>query len=317
MFCRGACDSVGRELAHAPWHVRAACVSGHALARIVHRVLGLLHRVVRFRLDHCHHVSAYEDNVGGGWQAQRVGDAWASRAAEVASASAERVRARCVSGEPADGQPVASDSSTAAKLFDVQACCHVRACARLARRARVVRACRACSARVCSCARRSAASAGAAVARPRQWRSPVRDMPLFRVTQSRLRYAMRAYTKRDVGVHKIFARRRRACAFCAVCVPRLRPTPCCSVLLSVTLQPPLRHGAQANVGIRKSQEAAKQNGSISSFSAPGRDWQHNLRCRRSAWSDGVVRDGRCKHRGRQRDGRCKYKRAVQVHAWEC
>ena len=30
---------------------------------------------------------------------------------------AERIRARCVSGEPADGQPVASDSSTAAKLL--------------------------------------------------------------------------------------------------------------------------------------------------------------------------------------------------------
>ena len=35
------------------------------------------------------------------------------------------VRARCVSGQPADGQPVASDSSTAAKLFDVSACCRV------------------------------------------------------------------------------------------------------------------------------------------------------------------------------------------------
>ena len=29
---------------------------------------------------------------------------------------AERIRARCASSEPADGQPVASDSSTAAKL---------------------------------------------------------------------------------------------------------------------------------------------------------------------------------------------------------
>ena len=65
------------------------------------------------------------------------------------------VRARCVSGQPADGQPVASDSSTAAKLFDVSACCRVRACALLASRARVVRACRACSARVCSCARQA------------------------------------------------------------------------------------------------------------------------------------------------------------------
>jgi hypothetical protein len=50
---------------------------------------------------------------------------------------------------------------------------------------------------------------------------------LCAITQSRLS-AMRAYT----GI--IFARgRRRACAFCAVHVPRLRPTPCCSVLLSV------------------------------------------------------------------------------------
>ena len=59
------------------------------------------------------------NNVGGGWHAQRVDDACASRATEVASVFAERIRARCASGEPADGQPVASDSSTAAKLFDV------------------------------------------------------------------------------------------------------------------------------------------------------------------------------------------------------
>ena len=167
---------LGIVRAHAPWRVRAAGASGHALARIVHRVIGLLHRVVRLRLDHCHHVSAYggDNNVGGGWHAQRVDDACASRAAEVASVFAKRIRARCASGEPADGQPVPSDSSTAAKLFDVSACCHVRSCAWLARRARVVCACRACSARACSCARRSAASAGVAVAR----RSPVRDMPL-------------------------------------------------------------------------------------------------------------------------------------------
>ena len=31
--------------------------------------------------------------------------------------NAERIRARCASSEPADGQPVASDSSTAAKLL--------------------------------------------------------------------------------------------------------------------------------------------------------------------------------------------------------
>ena len=42
-------------LASAPERMGAAGASGHALARIVHRVLGLLHRVVRLRLDHCHH----------------------------------------------------------------------------------------------------------------------------------------------------------------------------------------------------------------------------------------------------------------------
>ena len=40
------------------------------------------------------------------------------------------------------------------------------------------------------------------------------------------------------------------------------------------LQPPRRHGAQTNDAIRKSQETAKKNGSVSSFSAPGRAW-HN------------------------------------------
>ena len=55
-------------------------------------------------------------NGGGGWHAQHVGDTW-GRAAEMASVFVERIRARCASGEPADGQPVASDSSTAAKLL--------------------------------------------------------------------------------------------------------------------------------------------------------------------------------------------------------
>ena len=35
---------------------------------------------------------------------------------------AERVRARCASGEPADGQPVASASSITSSFCDVQAC---------------------------------------------------------------------------------------------------------------------------------------------------------------------------------------------------
>ena len=129
----------------------------HALARIVHRVLALFHGIVRFRLDHCHHVSAY-GATRRWWMActtcgRRVRVCLAS--SEGGKRIAERIRARCASGEPADGQPVASDSSTAAKLFDVSACCRVRACALLASRARVVRACRACSARVCSCARQA------------------------------------------------------------------------------------------------------------------------------------------------------------------
>ena len=86
-------------LASAPVRMGGAGASGHALARIVHRVLGLLHRVVRLRLDHCHHVSAYGDNVGGGWHAQRVGDA-SSRAAEMASVFAERF-ARQMCQQPA------------------------------------------------------------------------------------------------------------------------------------------------------------------------------------------------------------------------
>ena len=107
--------------AHAPWDVRAAGASGHALARIVHRVLGLLHRVVRFRLDHCHHVSAYEDNVGGGWHAQRVDDACASRAAQVASAlqSAFAPDVPAASRLTVSQWPVPQASHPA---FDVQAC---------------------------------------------------------------------------------------------------------------------------------------------------------------------------------------------------
>ena len=54
--------------------------------------------------------------------AKRVDGAWASRAAEEASVFAERVRARCASGEPADGQPVASASSITSSFCDVQAC---------------------------------------------------------------------------------------------------------------------------------------------------------------------------------------------------
>jgi hypothetical protein len=46
-----------------------------------------------------------------------------------------------------------------------------------------------------------------------------------------------------------------------------------SVLLrAALLQPPQRHGAQKNDAIRKRKEAAKQNGSVSSFSAQRRSW---------------------------------------------
>ena len=88
---------LGIVRAHAPWRVRAAGASGHAPARIVHCVIGLLHRVVRLRLDHCHHVSAYGGNSGAQWQAQRVclqRVCAACAAAEVASAFEARVRAR-------------------------------------------------------------------------------------------------------------------------------------------------------------------------------------------------------------------------------
>ena len=67
-------------------------------------------------------------------------------------------------------QPVASELSI--MPLDVSACCGVRISAAPATLARVQRACGVLSARVCSCARRSAANAGVAVAR----RSPVRDM---------------------------------------------------------------------------------------------------------------------------------------------
>ena len=112
-------------------------------------------------------------------------------------------------------------------------------------------------------------------ARAWQWRGEarcatclfVRKTQLQRKTQSRLS-AMRAYTgiflHADVAL-ELFA--QCACPASAL----LRAAPCCSPFRAAS---PLRHGAQANVGIRKSQEAAKQNGSISSFSTPGRGW-HN------------------------------------------
>ena len=58
------------------------------------------------------------DNGGGAWHAQRVSDACAARAAEVASAFAARVRARCACSGPADSQPKASDASTPSMHFE-------------------------------------------------------------------------------------------------------------------------------------------------------------------------------------------------------
>ena len=51
VFALLRCDSLGIVRAHAIWCLRAASASGHALARIVHRVLGHLHRAVRLRLE--------------------------------------------------------------------------------------------------------------------------------------------------------------------------------------------------------------------------------------------------------------------------
>ena len=50
LFCWDACGSLGGLGAHATWRVRAAGRGRHALARIVHRGLGLLHRVNRHRV---------------------------------------------------------------------------------------------------------------------------------------------------------------------------------------------------------------------------------------------------------------------------
>ena len=129
VFALLRCDWLGIVRAHATWRVRAASASGHALVRIIHRARGLLHRVVRFRLAHCHHVSAYGDNVGGGWHAQRVDNACASRAAEVASA----LQSAFAPDVPAASRPTVSQwpkPQASHPAFDVSACCCVSACAR-------------------------------------------------------------------------------------------------------------------------------------------------------------------------------------------
>ena len=106
-------------------------------------------------------------------QAERVDDAWASRAAE----AARHLRSVRVPDAPAASRPTASQwpvPQASHPAFDVSACCHVRIIAATATLARVQRACQAFSARVhvfvCMA---SAASAGMAVAGA----SPVRDMP--------------------------------------------------------------------------------------------------------------------------------------------
>ena len=103
----------------------------------------------------------------GEWHAQHVGGVCAARAAEVAYALKARVRARCACSRLADSLPMASDMTKPFCFLTCSACCNVRACGSLARLARVQRARRACSVRACSCAGRSAASVGVAVARPR------------------------------------------------------------------------------------------------------------------------------------------------------
>ena len=89
-----------------------------ALSRVVHRVLGFLDRVVRLHLVHCHLSAHVTMNGGGAWHVQRVSDACAARAAEVASAFAARVRAICASSAPADALQMASDASTPSMHFE-------------------------------------------------------------------------------------------------------------------------------------------------------------------------------------------------------
>ena len=79
-------------------------------------------------------------------------DACASRAAEV-RVCLRSVRALDVSAQPAGGQPVASDSSTAAKLFACERVPRESMCIAGEARARVLRAWRARGGRVCAGAR--------------------------------------------------------------------------------------------------------------------------------------------------------------------
>ena len=139
VFALLRCNRLGIVRAHEIWRVRAASASGHALARIVHRDLGLLHRVVRFRLAHCHHVSAYGgtsvvDGRHSVWMTHvpRAQRRWQAHC---------RARSRWMCQRRADRR---SASGQCLKhhiqlLTCASVCCHVRACARLARRARMAR----------------------------------------------------------------------------------------------------------------------------------------------------------------------------------
>ena len=143
---RGPASCTRGGLASAPVRMGGAGASGHALARIVHRVLSLLHRVVRFRLDHCHHVSAYGDNVGGGmhsmWMMHVAREQW-----DLANAFALQLCAQWLSSGPAGSQPVASDTRNHRMLLTCVSacCCDVSACARRWRGSHAcsVHACRA------------------------------------------------------------------------------------------------------------------------------------------------------------------------------
>lgn len=120
LFCSS--DSLGGVLAHLPlWRVTGVGARGtHSLALFIVLLVSCIVSLIIISLFIIRSEQG-GGNVGDGWHAQRVGAAWASRAAEVASAFPKRVRARCVSSGPASGQPVASGQASD-PAFDVQAC---------------------------------------------------------------------------------------------------------------------------------------------------------------------------------------------------
>ena len=94
-----------------------------------------------------------------------------------------------------------------------------------------------------------------------------RHASLCAITQSRLS-AMRAYKQVLFFYVALALFAQSVCPASAL----LRAAPCCSPL---RCESPLRHGAQAIIGIRKRQEAAKKNGIKSSFSTLGRQWRRS------------------------------------------